>query len=247
MSSTQLALYLTAPHPCGYYAERRTSNLVPDPRIQMDKSLYSLLVSHGFRRSGGLVYRPHCEQCKACVPCRINVARFVANRRLRRCNKRNLDVTTHVRPARLSDEYFELYQRYLNQRHADGNMANPAPEDFTRFLLSDWCPTVFIESRVQGRLIAVAVADFLKDGPSAVYTFFDPDEAVRSPGSFAILQQIWLAQVYGLPHVYLGYWIQGHPKMDYKIRFPGMELLSESGWHPADEAAVSARGLFLEN
>ncbi|MBI3187465.1 MAG: arginyltransferase [Gammaproteobacteria bacterium] len=229
---TTLSLYLTSEHPCGYYGDRRTANLVPDPRVPMRAELYSQLVAYGFRRSGSHVYRPHCAQCRDCIPCRIDVSRFTPNRSQSRCLKRNLDVVTKIQVARFTDEYFDLYARYINQRHGDSTMANPQPDDFSNFLLCDWSQSLFIESRLDGRLIAVGVSDFLHDGPSAVYSFFDPDESQRGLGTFAVLQQVWLARLYHLPHVYLGYWLAGHPKMDYKKNFAGLELFDGMLWDP---------------
>jgi len=109
-------------------------------------------------------------------------------------------------------------------------MADPAHEDFSGFLLNDWGASIFIESRLSDQLLSVAVVDFLPAGPSAVYTFFDPEHARRSLGSFAIMQQIWLAKLYQLPYVYLGYWIENHPKMDYKRNFTGLEVYQQDQW-----------------
>ncbi len=227
-----LALYITGAHDCGYYDDRQSVNLIPDPQIPMNPHLYSLLVSKGFRRSGDFVYRPHCETCQRCLPCRIDSRTFKPNRNQRRSLKRNHDLTTRLVPARYTDEYFELYQRYINRRHGDGSMADPSPEEFQRFLLCEWNDAIFIESRLGGRLLCLAVVDCLQDGYSAVYSFFDPDETQRSLGTFAILQQIWLAQLYQRPYVYLGYWIDQHPKMDYKKNFHSLQLFRQEQWLP---------------
>ena len=230
MSSQSLSLYITAEHECGYYDDRMTANLIPDPQVKMNASLYSLLISKGFRRSGSFVYRPHCKNCQACIPSRINVEQFKPSKNQRRCLKKNNDLTTHLVDAQFKEEYFSLYQRYLNNRHQDGSMSNPTREDFSSFLLNEWQACIFIESRLDGTLINVAVVDVLPAGASAVYTFFDPEQGKRSLGTFAVLQQIWLAQLYHLPHVYLGYWIDGHPKMDYKRNFSGLELFQQEQW-----------------
>ena len=230
MSSQSLSLYITAEHECGYYDDRMTANLIPDPQVKMNASLYSLLISKGFRRSGNFVYRPHCKNCQACIPSRINVEQFKPSKNQRRCLKKNNDLTTHLVDAQFKEEYFSLYQRYLNNRHQDGSMSNPTREDFSSFLLNEWQACIFIESRLDGTLINVAVVDVLPAGASAVYTFFDPEQGKRSLGTFAVLQQIWLAQLYHLPHVYLGYWINGHPKMDYKRNFSGLELFQQEQW-----------------
>ena len=230
MDSQNLSLYITAEHECGYFDDRQTSNLIPDPQVEMTRPLYNLLLSKGFRRSGGFVYRPHCKTCSACVPCRINIEDFRPNRSLRRCLKKNSDLTTRIVKAQFKEEYFALYKSYLNSRHEEGSMADPTREDFTSFLLNDWKTSLFIESRLGDQLLCVAVVDFLPVGPSAVYSFFDTQETKRSLGSFAIMQQIWLSQLYELPHLYLGYWIDGQPKMDYKRNFIGLEVYQQSQW-----------------
>jgi len=230
MNSQNLSLYITAEHECGYYDDRLTSNLIPDPQVNMGARLYSLLLTKGFRRSGEFVYRPHCKQCSTCVPCRINIQTFRTNRSQRRCLKINRELTTHIVEAKFSDEYFFLYTRYLNSRHKDGSMDDPKPEDFKNFLLNDWNTSVFIESRLNGKLLCVAVVDFLSAGLSAVYTFFEPEEHKRSLGTFAILQQIWLGRLYIKPHLYLGYWLDKHPKMEYKRHFSGLEIYQKDQW-----------------
>ena len=235
MNQQTLSLYITAEHPCGYYTDRSSANLIPDPQIRMTNNLYSLLVSRGFRRSGGFVYRPHCPACSSCTPCRIDVEAFTPNRNQRRCLKHNNDIVTRIKQAEFSEEYFQLYRRYINRRHGDGSMADPEEADFRQFLLSDWSKTLFIESRIGEKLIAVAVADFLPAGLSAVYSFFEPDEDKRSLGTFAILQQVWLARCYQLSHVYLGYWIENHPKMDYKKHFAALQAYDEPLWKPFGE------------
>ncbi len=234
MNAKGLSLYITTEHPCGYYDDRLSANLIPDPHVQMNHGLYSLLITKGFRRSGGFVYRPYCPQCNQCQPCRINVEHFIANRNQRRCLKRNQDLHTRIIDSAFSNEYFQLYKRYINSRHGDGTMANPNPDDYTNFLLNDWSQTLFIESRKDQQLLCVAVVDFMPSGLSAVYTFFDPEEHKRSLGTFAILQQIWLAQLYQLPYVYLGYWIPHHPKMDYKCHFRALEILHGTEWQSFD-------------
>jgi len=230
MKSETVRLFQTLPHPCGYYAERTAQNLVIDPAAPHLAQIYNHALTRGYRRAGGHVYHPQCPQCRACVPARIPVAEFVPGRTQRRCLERNRDLVSSTVSARYSQEYFGLYQRYLDVRHPGGGMDHPDPQDFTRFLYTAWSPTFFLEFRLDGRLLGVAVTDITSSGLSAVYTFFDPDEGARSLGSYAILRQIELARERALPHLYLGYWIQNHPKMDYKKRFRPIELLTAEGW-----------------
>lgn len=227
-----IRLYQTRPHPCGYYAERTARNLVLDPASPYLASAYACAIDHGFRRSGAQVYRPHCELCHACIATRIDVAAFEPNRSQRRTLARNADLTLRIAPARYTDEYFDLYSRYLASRHGDGPMAESGQEDFLSFLTCDWSRTAFLELRAGEKLMSVAVTDLLPQGISAVYTFYSPDEAARSLGTCSILHQIDFARRRDLPFVYLGYWIDGHPKMDYKRRFAAMQVLRDQRWQP---------------
>ena len=233
MKSETVRLFQTLPHPCGYYAERTAQNLVIDPAAPHLAQIYNHALTRGYRRAGGHVYHPQCPQCRACVPARISVAEFVPGRTQRRCLERNRDLVSSTVPARYSQEYFGLYQRYLDVRHPGGGMDHPDPQDFTRFLYTAWSPTFFLEFRLEGRLLGVAVTDITASGLSAVYTFFDPDEGARSLGSYAILRQIELARERALPHLYLGYWIADSGKMDYKANFRPHELLRDGSWSPA--------------
>jgi leucyl-tRNA---protein transferase len=230
MRSDVVRLFQTLPHPCGYYADRTAQNLVIDPSAPQLPQLYDLAVLRGYRRAGGHVYFPHCAACRACVACRVPVARFKPDRSQRRCLARNADVEARVVPAGYSEEHFELYQRYLQTRHAGGGMDDARPEDFARFLYTSWSPTRFVEFREGGRLVAVAVTDFCAGGLSAVYTYFDTDEPARALGTYAILTQIRLARERGLEHLYLGFWIASHPKMDYKSRFRPLEVMRNGVW-----------------
>jgi arginine-tRNA-protein transferase len=184
----------------------------------------------GFRRSGNHVYRPHCAGCRACTPVRIPVARFQPNRSQRRCLARNADLQVELRPALRSDENFALYQAYVSGRHPGGGMDNPSPGDFDAFLACAWSPTAFLEMRLQGELLAVAVTDVLPDALSAVYTFFAPAQAARSLGTFAILSQVNHAREQGLDYLYLGFWLDRHPKMDYKKSFQPLQCLAGRDW-----------------
>lgn len=231
MRSDPVRLFQTLPHACGYYAERTAQNLVLDPAApQLDK-IYGSALEHGFRRAGGHLYFPHCPQCRACTPCRIDVEKFAPDRSQRRCLKRNADLSLIEVTPGYNHERHALYRDYLQSRHAGGGMDEADASDFRRFLTAPWSPTVFLELRLGERLLGVAVTDICPNGVSAVYTFFDPAEAARGLGTFAILQQVELARRRGLPWVYLGFWIAGHPKMDYKRRFKPLQVRRADGWH----------------
>ncbi len=163
------------------------------------------------------------------------VAHFLPDRTQRRSLKRNADLTLDVAPARYSDEHFDLYTRYLGARHADSPMADPTHREFEQFLIANWSPTRFFEWRLDGRLVAVAVTDVTANALSAVYTFFDPAYDSRSLGTHAVLGQINWARANMRPHLYLGFWLKDHPKMDYKRQFRPLERLWNGHWIAFDE------------
>lgn len=230
MNKHHLQLYITTETPCSYFDDRMSSNLVPDPKLQLTMPIYNQLIQHGFRRSGKHCYRPHCENCQSCIACRLAVNEFVSNRSQRRCLKNNQDLKLTVVSATFSEEYFALYRRYLNSRHREGSMANPAEDDFKQFLYCDWSNTRFLEFRLNRQLVAVAVSDIVSDGVSAVYSFFEPEMKNRSLGSYCILKQIDYAKELALDYVYLGYWIENHNKMHYKSNYKPLQLYLDEQW-----------------
>ncbi|WP_404362047.1 arginyltransferase [Marinobacter sp.] len=236
MSSLKtLVFFATPPHECSYLEDREATTMFVDPRARVDKRLYSQLTALGFRRSGSHFYRPHCEQCNACIPVRLNAGRFRANRSQRRVWRRNEDLRFNLVPARLSDEYYGLYARYIEERHADGDMYPPSREQFGSFLVEGGTESWFLEMRKDTRLIGLAVIDLLDDGLSAIYTVFEPGEDGRSPGTLAVLWQVEEARRRNLPHVYLGYWIRECRKMSYKTRFRPVEALLDGRWQTLPE------------
>lgn len=230
MSAASIRLYQTAEHACGYWPERSARDLLLDPHEPQLAQVYPQMVALGFRRSGSHVYRPRCSDCAACIPLRVPIATFVPDRSQRRCLQRNADLTVTEQPARFDRERYALYRRYLAGRHPDGSMATGDERDFATFLSADWSPTRFLEVRLHDRLLAVAVTDVLPNALSAVYTFYDPDEHARGLGTFGVLQQIEWARRTGREHLYLGFWLQGHPKMHYKARFGPAEILRDGQW-----------------
>ncbi len=232
-SRADLRLFHTGEHPCGYWPQRAARDLVLDPRDARMPQLYPMALDWGFRRSGDIVYRPHCRGCRACVAVRIPVARFVPDRAQRRCLARNADVDARVVPARRSEEQLALYRRYLKARHPGGGMDDHGAAEFDQFLVGAWSEGRFLELREHGshRLLAVAVTDLVgSHALSAVYTFYEPDELRRGLGTLAILRQLEWAARDGREHLYLGYWIEGHRKMDYKRRFRPLEAFDGRGW-----------------
>lgn len=227
-----LRVFHTGDHVCGYFPDRVARDLVIDPRDPRLARFYPTALGWGFRRSGDIVYRPHCNGCRACVAVRIPVAAFAASRSQRRCAARNADIDARVLPAERTDEQLALYRRYLAARHPAGGMDDHGAAEFEQFLIGGWSDGRFLELRERHshRLLGVAVTDLVDDALSAVYTFYEPGEAARGIGTLAILRQIEWARRDRRSHLYLGYWIAGHGKMDYKRRFHPIEGFDGRRW-----------------
>ena len=237
--------YLTAPSPCPYLAGLEERKVFTHLIGRRAPTLNDTLTQSGFRRSQTIAYRPACEGCRACVSVRVLVDEFRPSRNLRRIRERNADIVGQAVAPRPTSEQYSLFRSYLDTRHADGGMADMSVLDYSMMVEDSHVDTRLIvyrrrgpDTRINGRgegpLLAVAVTDILADGLSMVYSFFDPSLADRSMGSMMILDHIERARRMGLPHVYLGYWVEGSRKMSYKARFTPQERLGMNGWDRVD-------------
>ncbi len=230
--------YLTSPAPCPYLPGRAERKVFTHLIGLRAPALNDSLTQAGFRRSQTIAYRPACEHCRACVSVRVKIGDFAPSRNLRRILRRNEDLVGEARPARATQEQFALFRRYVGARHADGGMADMSMVDYQMMIEDSHVDTRLIEYRLQAdapgrdadRLVACCLTDRLADGLSMVYSFYEPDFEARSLGAFMILDHLRRATVAGLPHLYLGYWVEGSRKMDYKARFLPQERLGPQGW-----------------
>ena len=236
----QLKFYQTPEHECNYLSDQGASTVFVDPAANLDINIYSRLALIGFRRSGRYIYRPRCSCCSACIPIRLPVDEFKASRSQRRVWSKNTDLEVRILDNTFNQEHYGLYERYLHARHPDGGMDDTTPEKYQNFLSCEWMNTSFIEFRLQERLIAVAVTDVMQHGLSALYTFFDPDTAHRSPGVYAILWQLQYAKQKNLDWLYLGYWIEASQKMAYKTRYRPYEIFIDGKWQKLTDTSPSA-------
>lgn len=225
-----LSFYKTPPHECSYLEDQTAATIFADPEYPKNIHLYSVLSRYGFRRSGLHIYKPDCEHCKACTPVRLRVDYFSPNRNQRRCIKKNADLTITESAAVFKEDHYQLYCLYLASRHANGGMDNPTRKQYMDFLSSPWSATRFIEFHLEDQLLAIAVIDEIEDGLSAVYTFFDPQYAKRSLGTYAILHEIEATKQRKLNWLYLGYWIKDCQKMKYKTDFQPLDYFIDKEW-----------------
>ena len=233
--------YLTAPSPCPYLPGKEERKVFTHLVGERAPELNELLTHGGFRRSQSIAYRPACDNCRACVSVRVLVDEFQPSRSMKRVMERNADIVGDMRPAQPTSEQYSAFRAYLDARHRDGGMVDMTVLDYAMMVEDSHVNTRMVEYRrrgpdsgITGRgagdLIAVALTDVLGDGLSMVYSFFEPAEGVRSLGTFMILDHIARARRMGLPHLYLGYWVEGSRKMDYKGRFLPQERLAPAGW-----------------
>ena len=234
---TPAQFYLTAPAPCPYLRGRIERKVFAHLVGPEGRALNDTLSHLGFRRSQNIAYRPACDGCAACISVRVVVDEFELTRSFRRVLARNRDVARVIVPAAATLEQYEVFRRYLDDRHHDGGMADMTALDYAQMIETGTADTHVVEYRASGAgnggrdtLVAVALTDRLSDGLSMIYSYYDIDLAARCLGTYVILDHIRRAAELGLAHVYLGYWVENSPKMDYKARFRPQERLIGDSW-----------------
>jgi leucyl-tRNA---protein transferase len=250
-----LHFYLTAPYPCSYLPDLQARSQVATPAMMISAPVYSELVQHGFRRSGTYTYRPHCDNCRACVPLRVLAKQFTANRSQRRAWKLHANLEATLHPLQDNAEYYDLYQRYQRARHKDGGMDNDDRESYQNFLLQSHVDSLLVEFRepfdradgttshstkpANGQVAGYQDRQgLLSDGLSSVYTFYEPDLPRARLGVYNVLWQIELCRRLDLDFVYLGYWIKNSPKMAYKTQYQPAQGLLDGTWRALDPTSA---------
>ncbi|MCP8891596.1 arginyltransferase [Sphingomonas faeni] len=235
--------FVTSPSPCPYLPGRQERKVFTELTGPHAGELNDALGRIGFRRSQGVAYRPSCAGCTACVSVRIVAGEFVPNATQRKLLRRHGDIEITACKAWATDEQFQLLRRYLGTRHPGGGMAGMDEDDYADMIEHSPVNSLIVEYRepsvdgVQGKLIGACLTDRQADGLSMVYSFFAADDANRPGlGTFIILDHILRARDAGLPYVYLGYWVKGSPRMEYKTRYRPLEVLGPAGWRRLTDA-----------
>ena len=229
--------YVTAPQPCPYLPRRMERKLFTALQGETAETLNDSLSKQGFRRSQNVLYRPACAECTACLSARIRVADFEPTRSQKKARNRNSDLRRQANSPWATEEQYALFRQYLDSRHADGGMADMDIFEFAAMIEETPVRSRVVEYSADPHegsrhrpLAAVCLTDILDDGLSMVYSFYDPDRAKRSVGTYVILDHVEIARDAGLPYVYLGYWVPGSPKMGYKANFSALEIYKNGRW-----------------
>jgi leucyl-tRNA---protein transferase len=228
--------YVTAPQPCPYLDGKVERKLFTALQGEGASNLNDVLSHQGFRRSQNVLYRPSCGACTACLSARIVARDFAWSRSQKRILRRNANIERVARSPWATETQFDLFRRYLDARHATGGMADMDMNEFAAMVEETPVRSRVVEyyrpnpvTRCR-ELVAVCLTDLLSDGVSMVYSFFEPDLARDSIGAFVILDHVRIALESELPYVYLGYWVPGSAKMDYKSRYEPLEIYSGGRW-----------------
>ncbi|MFT3689606.1 arginyltransferase [Paenirhodobacter sp.] len=236
--------YVTAPQTCPYLDGRAERKLFTALQGEGAEKLNNTLSRQGFRRSQNVLYRPSCADCSACLSARIRVADFQPTRTQRKMLRRNAHLKRTATSPWATEEQFALFRRYLDQRHADGGMADMDIFEFAAMIEETPVKSRVIEYReteaspgTTRALTAVCLTDVLDDGLSMVYSFYDPDRPEDSLGTYLVLDHIEIARRAGLPYVYLGYWVPGSRKMGYKAKFGALEIYKGGRWQEIGDPA----------
>ena len=231
--------YVTAPQPCPYLTGRMERKLFTSLQGENAQQLNDGLSQQGFRRSQNVLYRPSCADCAACLSARIIATDFKPSKSQKRVLKKNTHLERRVTSPWATEEHYDLFRRYLDSRHADGGMADMDVFEFAAMIEETPIRSRVIEyiDTTTKTLVAVCLTDVLQDGLSMVYSFFDPEYESSSLGTFIILDHVEIARSGDLPYVYLGYWVPGSPKMDYKAKFSALQIYKQNEWAPIGDIA----------
>ncbi len=230
----KLQFYVTTAYKCGYLPNKLAQSLIATPHHLINADIYSGLIQQGFRRSGKFTYRPHCDECNACVPTRVILAEFKPSRSQKRAFKQHGNLTARLMPLGFHQDHFELYASYQAARHAEPenfNVEKDEAEQYRQFLCLSNVKSLLIEFRdAEHQLKIVSMVDVVRDGISAVYTFYDTSDIKSSYGTYSIMWQTEWAKSFNLPYLYLGYYITASEKMAYKQAFKPQEKLINGEW-----------------
>ena len=224
--------FVVPPHSCSYLPSQ-TSQLEYEIVREMSAAEYLDRMKQGWRRFGFSLFHPQCPNCKACQSIRVPLETFRANRSQKRAWKANQDLVLRIGTPKVTSEKLDLYDRFHDFQSETKGWADHGPKDRLSYIESfvehpfpteEWC--YFLEDS----LIGCGYVDALPGGLSAIYFFYEPELRNRSLGTFNVLKILESARERELPHVYLGYYVEGCRSLEYKANFEPNEVLSVGQW-----------------
>tara|TARA_B100001250_G_C19778534_1_gene780759 strand:+ start:67 stop:792 length:726 start_codon:yes stop_codon:yes gene_type:complete len=229
----EIQFYVTTKYSCGYIDGQDAQSIVATPYKRINSKNFNNLINKGFRRSGQYVYKPNCKNCNACIPIRLLAKNFIPSKSQKRVKKYLNKLTVKILPLTFDEEHYKLYIQYQNKRHRNNNEDEDDVADYNDFLIKSNVNSKIVEFRFNNELKIISIIDFVKDGISAVYTFYDCNNNKLSLGTVSIIWLLELCKKENLPFLYLGYWIYESQKMKYKTNFKPYELMIEGAWQEA--------------
>jgi arginine-tRNA-protein transferase len=232
----KLQFYVTTEYKCGYLPNKIAQSLIATPNHLINTKSYGELISQGFRRSGKFAYRPHCEECNACISVRVVLNQFMPTRSQKRAYKQHAHLTATILPLNFKQAHFDLYAQYQALRHPADEALVPNNDiddvkQYQQFICQSNVESLLIEFKdAQNEIKIISIVDIVRDGISAVYTFYNASDQKASYGTYAVMWLTEWSKNLNLPYLYLGYWIQENQKMAYKVNFKPQEKLIDGEW-----------------
>ena len=229
-SFEKIQFYTTTTYTCSYIDKMDAQSLVATPYKFINQNIFQDLIGKGFRRSGQYIYKPNCKSCTACIPIRLVAKKFTSSKSQKRIYRKHNHLEVRETPLIFKKEHFDLYLKYQNKRHSFIKNDRDQLSDYNEFLIKSNVKSKIFEFWNGDLLKIISIVDYMSDGISAVYTFFDPDDVKVSYGTYSIIWLINWCKTQQLKYIYLGYWIGDCNKMKYKTNFKPYELYIKGYW-----------------
>ncbi len=229
-------VFKSLPFECSYISSKKEQRLIVKlDRDDKNQLYFDELMKRGFRRNFNHMYFPICSYCNSCMSSRIKIKDFKRSKSQRRNVKSNSDLKFIINNNINKKERYELFLKYSHSRHSDSQMRLMTFEEFNNFLYkSPVKNNVYDLIDDNDNILGVMLLDFLDNGLSAVYSFYDPNFLQRGLGTHMILKAICLTEELNLDYLYLGYWVSESKKMSYKAAFKSLEIFFKGNWQPLE-------------
>jgi len=235
---TDIIEFSTLQSPC-VYIEGKQMKMAYKYIKDCSMALSTKLIQRGWRRFGHYYSAPICEDCNECHSMRVAANEFVFSKSVRRIIKKNEGTRVLVRKPSISPDHLALYEKYHRFMEEKKGWeyyplnAESYADLYGKGFSSYGYEILYIRDQ---KLIGVDLVDFLEDGLSAIYFYYDPDYAHLSLGKFSLYKQIEMAKKRELEWIYLGYYVKECDSLNYKDTYKPNQILKSIP--PLDEEAL---------